>query len=147
MKTVHIYIDTSIKGPRRRDGVVQYILAFEASNGKTADRGSKIRKENTTENQLTLLGLEAALKHLNTACHLVLHLECAYVASVLKNRWYEKWRYSGWMSAKNEYVSDAKTWQSIEYLLNAQEFEVILKQEHTYREWMRRELVENEEKK
>lgn len=140
MKTVHIYIDTSIKGPRRRDGVVQYILAFEASNGKTADMGDKIKKEDTTENQLTLLGLEAALKRLNTACRLVLHLENTHVAAVLKNKWYEQWKYNGWMSKKNEPICDAETWESIQYLLNAHEFEVVLKQEHTYRDWMRREL-------
>lgn len=140
MKTVHIYIDTSIKGPRRRDGEVLYIMAFEAANGKTADVGNRIKREDTTENQLTIVALEEALKRLNTACRLVLHLECGYAAAVLQNRWYEQWRYNGWMSTRNEPICDAEIWQSIQYLLNAQEFEVVLKQEHTYRDWMRREL-------
>ena len=139
MRTVDIYIDTSIKGPRRRDGACLYILAFQ-SNGKTADRGRQIRHEKTTENQLTLLGLEAALRHLKEPCHLILHLECTYVASALQNRWFDEWRHNGWMNAKNKVVSDADTWQAIEYLLNAHAFEVVLKQPHTYREWMRREL-------
>ena len=140
MKTVHIYIDTSIKGPRRRDGEVLYIMAFEAANGKTADAGNRIKREDTTENQLTILALEAALKRLKTKCRLVLHLECGYAAAVLQNRWYEQWQENGWISAKKEPICDAVIWQSIQYLLNAQEFEVVLKQEHTYRDWMRREL-------
>ena len=73
MRTVDIYIDTSIKGPRRRDGECLYILAFRAQNGATADMGRRIRREETTENQLALLGLEAALRHLREPCRLILH--------------------------------------------------------------------------
>lgn len=140
MRTVDIYIDTSIKGPRRRDGACLYILAFRSGSGKTADMGRWIRRRETTENQLVLLGLEAALRHLKEPCRLVLHLECTYVASALQNRWFDTWRHNGWMNAKNEVVRDADIWQAIEYLLNAHSFEVALKQPHTYRDWMRREL-------
>lgn len=140
MKTVDIYIDTSIKGPRRRDGECLYILAFRSQNGITADMGRRIWREETTENQLALLGLEAALRHLREPCRLILHLECTYVASALQNHWYDEWRSRGWMNAKNEVVRNADIWQAIEYLLNAHSFEVILRQPHTYREWMRREL-------
>lgn len=141
MKAVDIYIDTSIKGPRRRDGSCLYILAFAAGNGRVADTGGRIRREGTTENQLALLGLDAALKRLRESCRLTLHLECAYVASALQNRWFDGWRYNDWVNAKNEPVRDADTWQSIEYLLNAHEFRVELRQPHTYRDWMRRELA------
>ena len=98
MRTVDIYIDTSIQGPRRRDGACLYILAFQA-NGKTADMGRKIRRTDATENQLTLQGLEEALRHLKEPCRLILHLECPYVASVLQNRWFYSWRHNGWMNA------------------------------------------------
>lgn len=63
------------------------------------------------------------------------------MASALQNRWFDGWRYNDWMNAKNEPVRDADTWQSIEYLLNAHEFRVELRQPHTYRDWMRRELA------
>ena len=141
MRTVDIYIDTSLKGPRRKDGSCLYILSFTTAKGLTADLGQWIRREDTTENQLTLLGLESALKHLQEPCRLILHLECAYLASALENRWYEKWREEGWMNAKNVPVRDAEIWRSIEYLLNAHDFQVCLKQPHTYREWMHRELT------
>lgn len=141
MRTVDIYIDTSLKGPRRKDGSCLYILSFTTAKGLTADLGQWIRVEDTTENQLTLLGLEAALSHLREPCRLILHLECTYLASALESRWYEKWREAGWMNAKNVPVRDAEIWCTIEYLLNAHEFQVCLKQPHTYREWMHRELT------
>ena len=81
MQTVDIYIDTSIKGPRRRDGTCWYIIAYKAANGETADTGSKIHAKDTTENQLTLIGLETALKRLKAPCQLILHLECNHVAA------------------------------------------------------------------
>lgn len=140
MRTVDIYIDTSIRGPRRGDGGCMYILAFTAGNGVTADAGGRVGRTDTTENQLALLGLEAALKRLREPCRLVLHLECGYLAAALDNRWYEAWKYSAWMNAKNRPVRDAETWRSVECLLNAHDFRVVLRQPHPYREWMRTEL-------
>lgn len=144
MQTVDIYIDTSIKGPRRRDGICQYIIAYKAANGETADTGNKIRATDTTENSLTLIGLEAALKRLKASCQLILHLECQHVAAVLNNGWMTEWKYNNWMTKKGAPVADAEKWQSVEYLLNAHEFEVRLKEPHTYRDWMKRTLSEKE---
>lgn len=140
MKVVDIYIDTSVKGPKRQDGKALFILAFVTASGKTADRGNWVHKEDTTENQLTLLALEAALKHLKAACYLVIHLECNYAAAALTNGWIQEWKNNGWQTAKKKPVSDAEIWQSILSLLEKHEFEVELGQEHTYRAWMKREL-------
>ena len=145
MQTVEIYIDTSIKGPRRRDGKCWYIIAYKAANGETADTGNKIHARDTTENQLTLIGLETALKRLKAPCQLILHLECNYVAAVLNNGWLEEWRYHGWMTKRGVPVADVEKWQSIQYLLNAHRFQVVLQGEHSYRDWMRRELAKTED--
>jgi len=141
--TVDIYIDTDIKGPRRRDGAYLYIIAVHTDKG-TADAGNRIRAEDTTENQLTLMAIKTALKRINKPSHIVFHLECAYVANALKNRWYEEWRRHNWQTAKNDTVKDAEIWRDIEYLLNAHDFEVRLKEPHTYRNWMQRTLQEGE---
>ncbi len=145
MRTVDIYIDTSIKGPRRRDGWWTYIIAMETGSG-TADTGDTGKAEDTTENQATLIAFETALKRLKKPCHLVLHMECDYVATALTSGWLDQWRYNGWMTAKNKPVCDSEKWQSIQSLLNAHEYEVILKEPHTYREWMRSKLREKEGK-
>lgn len=145
MRRVDIYIDTSMKGPKKRGGWYTYIVAVETEKG-TADTGDTKKAEDATENQATLLGLEAALKRINTSCHLILHLECDYVATALINGWPEQWRYNGWMTTKNKPVCDAEKWRSIQEILNAHEFEVRLKEPHTYREWMRSKLREKEGK-
>ena len=139
--TVDIYIDTSIKGPKRRDGTCLYIIAVQTAAG-VADAGNMEQMEDTTESSLTLAALEKALERITKPCELVIHLECDYVAAALQNRWFEQWREHGWMTAKGKEVSDAEKWRHIEYLLNAHGFEVRLKEPHSYREWMQRTLKE-----
>lgn len=140
MKEVNIYICTSIRGPQRRDGAGMYILSYTAANGKTADKGNMVFCQDTTENQLAVLALAEALACLKTSCRIKLYLDCCYAAAALKGRWYEKWRYAGWMNARSQPVSDAETWQMIESRLAVHDLEVLLGQEHPYRRWMLREL-------
>ena len=141
MKEVNVYICTSIRGPQRRDGAGMYILSYTAANGQTADKGKVIFRQDTTENQLAVLALAEALSCLKTPCRLKLYLDCCYVAATLKGRWYEKWRYEGWMNAKNHPISDAEAWQVIESCLAAHDLEVLLGQAHPYHGWMLRELA------
>lgn len=143
MQVVDVYIDTSIKGPKRRHGTYLYIIATQTSKGP-ADVWWMEPVPDTTENQLALRALEAALKRITKPCHVMIHLECPYVAGALENRLYTRWRDNGWITARNKPVCDVAIWQSIEYLLNAHDFEVRLKQPHTYREWMQRTLSEKE---
>lgn len=142
-KKVNLHIDTSIKGPKRRDGDYLYILSFRTQAG-TADTGNRKHLEETTENQAAALALEEALKRLRVPCSLTIYLECPYVASVLSNKWYEKWRYNDWMSAKGKPICDAAIWRSIQSLLNAHDIQVLLKKPHEYREWMQHELQRGE---
>lgn len=145
MQTIDIYIDTSLKGPKRRNGSYLYIIATQTNAGP-ADAGNMGSLQDTTENQATLTALEAALKRIKKPCRLILHLECRYVAGALENGWYKQWRQQAWMTAKGRPVCDAEKWRTIEYLLNAHDFEVRLKEPHSYREWMQRTLREMSEK-
>lgn len=144
MRSVSIYIDTSIRGPGRHRGLCLYILSFQTAAGKTADMGRWIRREETTWNQLVLLGLEEALGHLREPCHLALYLECPYVAAVLRNGWTERWAAAGWKNAKGREVKDAAVWLSAAGLLAWHETVVLLKQDHPYRMWMGMELARRE---
>ena len=141
MQTVDIYIDTSIKGPKRRNGSYMYIIAFTTAAG-TADTGIKVDLEDTTENQATVYALEAALKRLKKPCKITFYLECPHVYAVLQKRWYSDWKENNWMTKKGKPVSDMEKWRNIEYLLNKHEFEVRIKAAHSYREWMQRSLRE-----
>ena len=143
MQTVDIYIDTSIKGPKRRHGTYMYIIAMQTDKG-TADVGNMDSVSDTTENHITLLALEAALKRIKKPCYLIIHLECSYVAAVLRNGWYKAWQENGWKTNRKTDVQDVEKWRAILKSLNEHAFEVRLKEPHTYREWMSRTLSEKE---
>lgn len=130
---------------KRRHGTYLYIIAMETGKG-TADVGNMESVQDTTENHLTLLALEAAIKRITKPCHIILHLECPYVAAVLKNGWYKQWQSNGWKTNKKKEICDVENWRRILEFLNAHDFSVRLKEPHTYREWMRRTLSEKEEK-
>lgn len=143
MRTVNIYIDTSIKGPRRRAGAYMYILQVQTAAG-SADAGDAEMLEDTTEAQATLTALEKALGRMRQQSNLVIWMDCNYVAAALKNRWYLGWSQKDWKTAKNEPVKDHEKWRRIQYLLNAHDFDVRLKEAHEYRAWMASELKKME---
>lgn len=135
MQAVDIYIDTSIKGPKRRHGSYIYKIATTQS-GRLYDVGSMEVMEDTTENSLTVCALEAALRRINRPCHLTIWLNCPYVASVLNNRWFDRWAVNGWINARGEPICDAACWQDIRDLLTGHEYEVRLKEHHQFSDWM-----------
>jgi len=143
MQAVDIYIDTGIKGPKRRHGSYIYKIAT-TKNGRLYDVGSMDILENTTENSLTVHALEAALKRINHPCRLTIWLNCPYAASVLANRWFDLWAENGWKNSKNGPVCDAACWQDIRDMLASHEYEVRLKEHHQFSDWMKWMLREKE---
>lgn len=138
-KTVNIYIDTGIRGPRRSKGSYLYIVAMQTAKG-TADIGNKVELEETTDNQATLMALETALNRIHQPCNVILHLENQYVAGALKNGWLEQWQENGWITKKGEPVKDAEIWQKVLILLDQHDCQIKLKEPHEYRDWMKSEL-------
>ena len=138
-KTVNIYIEVSIKGPARRRGRYLYILETETSRG-AATFTDKKEMEDSTESRLHLQAMVSALRRIRHSCHLNLYVESTYVAAVLSQGWIEEWKYSGWQNKKGQPVKDAEKWQEISSLLSAHDFTVYLREPHSYREWMAREV-------
>lgn len=138
---VNIYINTSIRGPRRRAGKYMYILMVETSKGP-ADLGKMESSESTTENQANLLALEAALKRLKTQTDLTIWTECSYVAAALRNRWFEEWSKNDWKTVRGTPVADSEIWRSIQEMLGPVVPEIKYKENHEYKNWMERKLRE-----
>lgn len=137
MLRADIYIDTDIKGPRRRDGKYLYIIGIPEEGRYRQSRPQTGREENTTENRLTLEALADALGHLKKPFRLDIYMECPYVAGILESGQYKQWEKNGWNTAKGKPAADSGTWRRISELLGKHEFAIHLKTPHSYREWMR----------
>ena len=112
MQDVNIYIETSNKGPVRRDG--EYIYVLEClRDGEPVTRDGRGQLKNTTENQLTLQALLEALSRLRCPCELRIYTQCEYVANAIKNGWARQWQKNGWQTAKGKPVKDLKLWEKV----------------------------------
>lgn len=137
MKEVNLYIDTSIKGPKRRDGSYMYILDYTTEAKKQHQVNDICRIPNSTENMLTLEAITAALSRLKLPCTLHIYLECRHVANAFRNGWLENWKSNGWKNAKGETVADAERWQQVCELLDKHEYHIHMQERHEYKSWMK----------
>ncbi|MBR1701917.1 MAG: hypothetical protein IJ716_08175 [Lachnospiraceae bacterium] len=139
-RSVNIYIATSITGPRRGRGAYMYLLECFRSNGETVTRQQAMELEGTTENELAVSALEAALGRLTTECYLTIYTDCEYIFRTIDTGLLKRWEQQEWKNAKGEPVKYVEKWSHIQYLLNAQDFHLKLKEHHGYKRWMADEI-------
>ena len=101
MKTVEIYIETSIKAPAVRDGKYAATLVFTKVNGESAVRFVSGEEEETTFNRCTLLAAIRALQRLNQPCYVIIYTDCAYVKNMVAQGNPEQWRRAEWYRTGN----------------------------------------------
>ena len=139
MDKVNIYMLTTIKGPRRRDGIGGYILECERKP-EPATLTDFIKIENEAEGGAEVTLLAAALQRIKKPCTLSIYTDSQYIKTALTAGWLEAWTKNGFKNARKEEIPLAEKWQEIAKRLNACELrEVKLRQQHSYRTYMERE--------
>lgn len=100
MKTVNIYIETTIKSPIVKDGKYASALVFTRSNGEEAYRVMSGEECESTYNRLTLIAIIKSLQKLKEQCHVVIHTDNSLYQKYFRTRSSrEKWRRSEWKKA------------------------------------------------
>lgn len=145
MRTVNIYIATSIKRPVRQNGKYLFVLETFTAKGTKVTLTYGENLEDTTENQLALYALEKALSRINEPCYLEIYTDCAHVAAALQNGWLKEWEYAGWKNKKGQPIKDHEKWACVQYLLVPHVFLAHLKEEHEYKEWMDKFVSQSED--
>lgn len=131
MYDVNIYIKTTVKGPRKRDGFYEYILETQTAAGMATCQLTKEIKD-ATENRAELLAIVEALKRLNRSCNLHIYTDSEYVAAAIKEDWIKRWRDSGWVTAKGKEIANRDLWQKMAELLNGNLVTFHVKEHHPY---------------
>lgn len=138
MQDVNIYIETSHRGPIRRDGIYMYVLEYIRGGVPfTREGGGNLQK--ASENQLALAALVSALGRIRCACELHIYTECDYITSTLNNAWIRDWSKAGWKTAKGAEVKNKELWERAAGELDKHLYKVI-PGPHQYTAWMRQEL-------
>lgn len=150
MRTVDIYIGTSIRGAGRGDGktcysikskihrrtVINQILQWQEEDYESTPRIAAY--EDTTESELVLYSLRDAVRRMNYAVRMVVHTECDYIVSAVTQRWPWNWQQNGWKTSRGKEAQDSVLWSDILNVVQENGHELVaVKDHHDYLEWMR----------
>lgn len=136
---VDIYVETTYRGPAKKDGAGMWIVEYKKKNGEPVTRQGKVYLENGTENQTTLTAIAAALGILTKSCSVRVNTRCEHVLNAMGNGWPERWAESGWMNAKGKPVGNAQEWQQVMAALERHTY-TFQDEPHGYQEVMLWEL-------
>lgn len=90
-----------------------------------------------SENGANLKALNNALNHLKAGCDLNIYTESVWLTTAL-TEWLPIWRGKEYLSARNEKVAFSDIWQNVGNILEKQNMTVFCKNEHPYREWLKK---------
>lgn len=138
MKSVNVYTWSGIRGMKKRDGHVWYILETETNKGP-ATVGDKLKLEQCTENEAELTVLETALQRMRTPAEVHIYTESRYIAAAWNQEWLRKWQENDWKNAKGEEIAHADKWKAVSECSSRHNIIIHLKEKHSYKEWMEAE--------
>ncbi len=136
---VNLYIESTFKGPARRDGKVIYLLECQRSDGTPHTKSEIIIIEAGTENQANLTAIITALKRVNQPCFIRVFTRCEHILNTIQNGWHLVWKENNWCNAKGKPVKNADLWEGMLLEFDKHTFS-FSGSSHEYTNWMKREL-------
>ena len=138
MRTVEIYVGTTLRGSAKGVGRGMYIMQSRMPDGRVHEKKAAVEIDGGTESRLVLYCLRDSLSRFRYACRVTVYTECTYIAAAINNRWPEAWREKGWTNGKGEKVRDPGLWRDILWHLEDTGHEVsAVAGKHEFSGWMR----------
>lgn len=145
---VSVYIETTVRGPRRGAAAGMWKAVYRKKDGGTEYRKGILYREETTQNALTLALLNGALGALGKPCLIRVNTECPHVLNVMRNGLLPVWEKNGWINAKGQPVKNREEWKETCRLMRERDHAVTMEDEwHGFREEMRKTVREEMERR
>lgn len=112
MIEVRIFIETTWRGPAKRDGVAMWLVEA-MKNDEPVTRQGIIRVENGTEAQGNLMAMINAFHILKKTCSASVFTQCEHILNTIQNHWHIQWQKDDWNNAKGKPVKNAELWQML----------------------------------
>lgn len=138
MQEVNVYVETTAKKPGMQEARYIAVLEMKTEKGPVTLQREGILKG--TKNSIELQALKMALERVKMRVSLHLYINSAYIFNAFLQGLPQKWQENGWKTAKNTPVANESEWRELQYLLVGKQFEIHIRQEHEYRNWMESEL-------
>lgn len=138
MQEVNVYVATTAKSPGKQEAGYISILELKTPKGPVTLEREGVLKG--TKNSIELQALKMALERVKMQVALHLYIDSEYIFNAFLQGLPQKWQKNGWKTAKNTPIANESEWRELQSLLVGKPFEIHMKQEHEYRNWMEREL-------
>lgn len=135
---VNIFIESSVKGTKRKNGVVGFVLEAGEEEKYTLTQFGTVA--DVTENQAQLLALKYALKRVNDKSSLRIWTDNTYMAAAFEQGWIKGWLERDWTTAKGKEVANKEEWKDILEMLEEKDPFFEIDKPHTYKNWMKAEV-------
>ncbi len=138
---VDIYIEQSVKGPRRQAGAYGFVLKTMTSKGPV-DRTHFDTGDNFSSHELELVAIVDALRHLITPCTISIHSVHGWFETVIDGCWIEQWKERNWKSHRGPEVDNRSLYEEILSLTESGGHQIVKidKDLADYAEWLKREV-------
>ena len=134
MRECHVYIETSLKWPKKGDGIVGIIFTDKTEEYTKTLFG---QVKDSTENGAILFGIKNALNYTKAFEVIHVHTSCGYIVGGFKNL--PSWAASSWKGSKGEPVKYADVWQIIAEETKEKQIEIHLDEFNGYYKWLKNE--------
>ena len=112
MHEVRIFIESTWRGPAKRDGVAMWLVEC-MKNGEPHTRQGFIHLKSGTEAQGNLMAMINAFFILKKSCSALVFTQCEHVLHTIQNHWHIQWQKEDWRNAKGNPVKNAELWEML----------------------------------
>ena len=139
MFKVNIYIETDLTGVKKQYRGYGAVVEFILHNGEPETREAYGLLE-ATGNQIMLIALNEALKHLGKPCEITVYMDNKYVSENIRNGKMYEWRDNNWKTVRNEPIANMKEWQELIGLIGKHRVTFMSVKHHPYTNYIQNEL-------
>ena len=107
---VRIFVETTWKGPAKRDGVAMWMVECMRGDEPITRQGF-VHLENGTEAQGNLMAIINAFHILKKSCSASVFTQCEHILNTTQNHWHIQWQKNDWHNAKGKPVKNAELWE------------------------------------
>jgi len=119
MEKIVIYTDGACSGNQNIQNKGGYGAVLLYKDNKKEIFGGEL---NTTNNRMELKGCIEALKTLKKKdIPIEIYTDSAYLCNCINQRWYIRWRQTGWINSQKKPVENRDLWEELLYLIEDME--------------------------
>ncbi len=115
---VKIFVYVSYGGLQKRESICGACIVYVTPKGKVEERYYYDRRCHIGFNQMMLIALVQAMRHLTKPCYITAYVKSEYIENMLNRGLPAQWEKQDWKNAKGEQVVCAEEWKDLLQMLN-----------------------------